>query len=317
LGLGLLLVLLAAVVFYGHHRALGMHLSQLTASMSRVARGERRHRFNYRGPREIVQLGESFNHMLNSIDAAERALGEHRKNRDRLKNKLRQAEKLAALGRLAAGTAHELGTPLSVISGQAQRALRRENLPEEQRQALGGIRKEVERMGYIIRQLLDFSRSSPLRRSLVAPARLAESAAASVRETAAANGTRIGLAGSAKIAPIALDTMRIQQALINLLRNAVQCRPSGRVRCSWGTNEEGVFFGVDDDGPGVPPEIRSKIFEPFFTTKSVVEGTGLGLSVAHTVAEEHGGTIEVGESRMGGASFLLLIPAGEVEVKDE
>jgi len=307
LSLGALLMILSTVVLYGHHRALGMHLGRLTTSMKRIARGERRHRFNHRGPREIVQLGATFNHMLNSIEDAEQALMEQRRNQEKLEKALRQSEKLASLGRLAAGTAHELGTPLSVINGRAQRALRREDLPDGQRQTLEAIREEVSRMEHIIKQLLDFSRGGSLRCSLCDPGLLVESAVSTVEEDARERGTRIRLEGPGNLPPVALDPLRIQQALINLLRNAVQCRPSGAVRCSWESTGQGVVFCVDDDGPGVPEEIRSKIVEPFFTTKSVGEGTGLGLAVAHAVAEEHGGSIEVGDSDMGGASFRLHV----------
>ncbi|MFP3869129.1 MAG: ATP-binding protein [Desulfobacteraceae bacterium] len=308
LSLGALLVILSAVVLYGHHRALGMHLGRLASSMARIAGGERQHRFNYRGPKEIVELGESFNHMLNSIEEAEEALLKHRQKQETLEKKLRQNEKLAALGRLAAGTAHELGTPLSVVSGKAQRALRQKGLSEVQQQTLVAIRAEVNRMEYIIKQLLDFCRRNPLRCSAADPAFLAASAVAAVEEEARANGIDIRLREPDKAFPIVLDAVRVQQALINLLRNAIQCSSSGKVRCSWESKDQDVLFCVDDDGPGVPKELQAKVFEPFYTTKPVGEGMGLGLAVVHTVAEEHRGMIEVGESDMGGASFRLLIP---------
>jgi len=314
LSLGLLLVLLGGVVLYGHHRALGMHLGRLTSSMSRVARGERKHRFTYQGPKEIVQLGETFNHMLNSIDKAEQTLIEQRRNQEKLEKKLRQTEKLAAIGRLAAGTAHELGTPLSVISGKAQRALRKETLPEGQQRTLTAIREEVSRMESIIKQLLDFSRRSPLRCSASNPARLAASAASALQEEAQAYATTIELTGPDNPPPIMLDPARIQQALVNLLRNAIQCSPGGKVRCSWETKGQGVLFRVDDDGPGIPSENCSKIFEPFYTTKPVGEGTGLGLSVVHTIAEEHGGSVEVRQSEMGGSSFQLIVPSQDTDL---
>ncbi|MFO7970863.1 MAG: HAMP domain-containing sensor histidine kinase [Desulfobacterales bacterium] len=306
--LGVLLVLLSVVVLYGHHRALGIHLGRLNSTMFRIAQGKRKHRFNFRGPKEISIIGETFNQMLNSIDDAERTIMEHRKNHDKLEKELRQTEKLAALGRLAAGTAHELGTPLSVISGRAQRALRDKGLPDGQRQALTCIREEVVRMEHIIKQLLNFSRRNPLRCTPADPSHLAASAVSTVEEEAGTNGIRINFTGPENQAPIMLDTMRVQQALINLLRNAIQCVPAGKVRLTWKQDDQGVLFCVDDDGPGVLPENRSKIFEPFYTTKSVGEGTGLGLSVVHAVAEAHGGKIEVCNSEMGGASFQFLVP---------
>ncbi len=307
--LALLLGLLSAMVLYGHHRAIGMHLGRLNSSMSRVARGEREHRFNHQGPKEIIELGERFNHMLNSIEKAERAIMEHRLSQERLEMKLRQSEKMAALGRLAAGTAHELGTPLSVVSGKAQRALRQEDISEVQRRTLVDIREEVMRMEYIIKQLLDFSRRGPFRCSPADPASIAASAIAALKEEAEACGAVIKAAGAGDFPPLVMDAMRIHQALTNLLRNAVQSSANGDIRVSWGPKDNGVCFVVEDDGPGVPSENRSRIFEPFFTTRPVGEGTGLGLAVVHSVAEEHGGWVEVSDSKMGGALFRLVIPA--------
>ncbi len=303
----MLLVLLSILVVYGHHRALGKHLDRLDTSMSRIAGGDRKHRFNYLGPKEIVRIGGTFNRMLNSIDAAERTIMDQRRKQDKLEKELRRNEKLAALGRLATGTAHELGTPLSVISGRAQRALRDKELSDKQRQALSGIRDEVSRMEHIIRQLLDFSRRNPLRCTAVDPAHLVASAVSVVEEEASANGAAIHFEGTDNNAPVMLDGIRIQQALINLLRNAVQCTPAGVVRITWRQDDHGLYFCIEDDGPGVPPENRLKIFEPFYTTKSVGEGTGLGLSVVHSVAKEHGGSIEVADSELGGASFQLYL----------
>ncbi len=306
--LGVLLISLSVVVLYGHHRALGIHLGRLNCSMSRISRGEREHRFNYCGPKEIVKIGQTFNHMLNSIDEAERTIIEHRKNRDKLAKELRHTEKLAALGRLAAGTAHELGTPLSVITGRAQRALRDKDLSDRQRQVLAAIRKEVSRMEYIIRQLLDFGRRNPPRCSMIEPGRLASSAFSTIAEEAKTDDININVMGTEKETPIMLDTMRIQQALINLLRNAIQCGAT-EVHFTWKQNDQGVIFCIDDDGPGIPPEDHLKIFDPFYTTKSVGKGTGLGLSVVNAVAEEHGGRVEVGDSEIGGASFRFLVPS--------
>jgi signal transduction histidine kinase len=311
LSLAALLGLLSIVVLYGHHRALGMHLDALTSSMARIALGDRAHRFACHGPREIVQLGQSFNRMLNSIDEAERALMENRKNQYELEAKLRQAEKLAALGRLAAGTAHELATPLSVIGGRAQRGLREKHLSSMQYRTLAAIREEVARMEHIIKQLLDFSRRNPLRCAAVDPARLVETAVAAVEEDVRAADTVIELSGDRGATPVVLDATRIQQALINLLHNAAQCTLAGTLRCSWTSDSQWATFCVEDNGPGVPDAARTKVFEPFYTTKEAGKGTGLGLAVVRTVAEEHGGNIEVGDSDLGGALFRLNVASQE------
>ena len=303
-----LLLTLSALVIYGHHRALGVHLRRLASSMSIVAQGNRGHRFESRGPKEIAWLGTNFNDMLNSIEQAEKQLEEHRRSQHELQMQLRRSEKLAALGRLAAGTAHELGTPLSVINGKAQRALRDQSISTEHRQALEAVRDEVTRMEHIIRQLLNFSHSTTLRHSIAAPARLASSAVAAVDEEAKSNHTEVKIEGRENSGSVEVDAVRVEQALINLLRNAVQSTPGGNVRISWHRDRQYITFRVDDDGPGVDSEIHPKIFEPFFTTKPVGKGTGLGLSVVQTVAEEHGGMIEVEANESGGACFKLSLP---------
>lgn len=306
--LGALLVILSALVLIGHHRALGKHLRRLTESMALVAEGKRSHRFQETGPREIVSLGISFNHMLNSIEETEESLRSQQQKQEALERKLRHSEKLAALGRLAAGTAHELGSPLSIISGKAQRTLRENNLRENQKTNLEDIRRQVRRMDLIIRQLLNFSRRNPLRCSPAEPARLAATVTAAVSEETGINPADIRMEGPEKKMPLLMDTMRVQQALINLLRNAIQCAPSGKINFSWQYKNRGILFSVCDQGPGIAPEIRSEIFEPFFTTKPTGEGTGLGLSVVLTVAEEHGGFVEATDKPEGGTCFHLFIP---------
>ncbi|MGM0418915.1 MAG: ATP-binding protein [Thermodesulfobacteriota bacterium] len=311
LSLAGLLVILSTVVLYGHHRALGVHLGRLVSSMSKIASGDRAHRFDVRGPREIVRIGESFNYMLNSIDKAEQTILEHRMNQQKLERELRHAEKLAAIGRLAAGTAHELGSPLSVIKGRAQRGLRNKNSENDYISVLTSIRAEVERMEHIIRQLLDFSRQSSLRCAPATPFQLAESVVSAVEDEAKKNGSLLKIEGNQDQKQIFVDNVRVQQALINLLNNAVQSDSGVSVRLSWERFENGVVFTVDDDGPGILPEEYNRIFEPFYTTKEVGKGTGLGLSVVYTVAEEHGGFVEVGTSDMGGASFRFFVRSQE------
>jgi two-component system, NtrC family, sensor kinase len=305
--LSLLLVLLSGVVLYGHHQAIGGHLGRLTASMTKVAAGDRKHRFAHSGPREIVALGKTFNNMLNSIDDAQKTILEQRRKQDELEKQLRQNEKLAALGRFAAGAAHELGTPLSTIGGRAQRVLRTTDLPGDVTRVLTTIRSETARMESIIKQLLDFCRPVTPRKSNIDVADLTQSALSVIQQEAQKNQTETKYVPSNDTATIQVDVMRVQQALGNLLRNAVQSTPGGVVRVSWRRDSEGVLFCVEDDGPGICKKDKSRVFEPFFTTKPVGKGTGLGLSVVHAVAEEHNGYVRVMESEMGGACFQLFV----------
>jgi two-component system, NtrC family, sensor kinase len=306
--LGLSLLIMTGMVLYGQHRALGKYFRNLTTSMSRVARGDSKHRFELQGPREIAAIGNQFNHMLDSIEQAQEELKERRLKQEELQEKLRRSEKLAAMGRLSAGIAHELGTPLSIVTARAQRALRKKDLSPELVSTLDGIRGEVSRMEYIIRQLLDFSRSSRLQKRSVSLSMLARSSLAAVMQDASALRVQLETAGKRQGGNIIVDPVRIEQALVNLLRNAVQASAPGSVLLSWGMDDEWAWYQVDDTGPGIPEDIRPRIFEPFFTTKNVGAGTGLGLSVAHGIIEEHNGRIEVSESGLGGSCFRIILP---------
>ncbi len=308
MGLAVAMILMSGLVLYGHYKALGKYFTRLTHSMSRVAEGERRHRFKPQGPMEIVTIGERFNFMLDSIEKAENEIQQRRQFQEELQTRLRQAEKLAALGQLAAGVAHELGTPLSVISGKAQRAQRNKQLPHELTYTMREIRQEVVRMENIIRQLLDFSRRNEQQKRDVTMKQLAHSALASAREEARDTGCKFYIEEPQTDTSIQVEPTRIEQALVNLLKNAVQSRTNAGVRLSWGVSGDWAWFQVDDNGPGISSEIESKLFEPFFTTKNVGVGTGLGLAVVHGIVEEHNGSIEVGKSDMGGARFAINLP---------
>ncbi len=314
---GLLAGVALVVILLGHRSAVGKHLQQLTRSMARVAGGDREHRAPGGGPQEIVVLSAALNEMLDSIAAAERQVAEQQAREEELQARLRQTQQLAAVGRLAAGVAHELGSPLSVIDGKAQRVLRDDALAQPHRRALLQIRQQVARLSAIVRQLLDFGRAagSPLRR---VPAEvLVHSAAAAVADELAALRVALELRAPPRTLYCRVDPPRFEQALTNLLRNAAQASPGGRVRLSWWRQADELLLQVEDDGPGIADTHRGALFEPFFTTKPVGEGSGLGLAVAHGVVGECGGRIELVEGSLPGAAFRIALPLSEEESEHE
>ncbi|WP_045221049.1 sensor histidine kinase [Desulfonatronum thioautotrophicum] len=315
MGLGLGLLCMTGLVLFGHHRALGRHLSSLRSSMSKVTKGDRDHRHQPLGPREIVTIGDQFNRMMDTIEATQAELRQRRVKQEQLQSQLRQAEKMAAIGQLAAGVAHELGTPLSVVSGKAQRALRKSGLETDITQTLQDIRLEVDRMEHIIRQLLDFSRSNALRKAPITISNLVHSALAAISEEAKQHCVRLHVSDPQpeedQPVTLYLDGVRMEQAVVNLLRNAVHAAAGGTVHVSWGTDGSQVWIQVDDDGPGISTDIAPKLFEPFFTTKSVGQGTGLGLAVVHGILREHDGTIDFGANPGGGAFFRIHLPLAD------
>lgn len=301
-------LLMGGLVLFGHHGSVGRHLDRLQRTMRRVKEGDRNHRATVAGPRELAAVATRFNEMLDTMAEAEAEIRERKSTQQALESRLRRAEKLAAVGRLAAGVAHELGSPLSVVSGKAQRWLRRsDRLPGELEEDLRETRSQVDRMKHLVEQLLEFGRGGELEREPVRADRLVAAAADHERGLARERGVTIEVEGPSGASPTAPgDRARLQRALANLVRNAVQAADA-RVRVTWTRWEEGIAFRVDDDGPGINPGVENRLFEPFFTTRRGDHGTGLGLAVVHGVVEDHGGRVEVGASEWGGASFTVYL----------
>ncbi|MBB5022463.1 sensor histidine kinase [Desulfurispira natronophila] len=310
-GLLISMLVMTGLVYYGHHRALGIHFQRLIASMERISKGDWWHRSLVQGPREISMLATSFNNMLDSIDDAQQEIEHRRRSEQQLQQKLRQSEKLAAIGQLAAGIAHELGTPLSVVDGKAQRSLRQRDLSSDVQDSLQSIRDEVRRMEHIVYQLLDFSSNNLQYQSCQASV-LASNAASSLEDKRRQLGVQLHVSGPDD-ASFSADHVRIEQVLVNLLSNAMEAAQGGKVILEWKVLPGEIQFVVDDTGHGIDSSLEHRIFEPFFTTKAVGQGTGLGLAVVHGIVQEHGGRIETAQSQLGGACFRVTLPRQAVQ----
>ena len=226
----------------------------------------------------------------------------------RLEAEVRRREKMAAVGHLAAGVAHEIRNPLSSIRGYATYFGGKFAPGSEDRQAAEVMVREVDRLNRVISELIEFSRPSDLQRR---PVRLADLAAHAERLTkpdAEARGVTIDCAGAQPGPEIMADPDRLSQALLNLCLNAIQAMPAGGVMTlSAGVAPDGrAFLQVADTGPGIPPEFRDRIFDPYFTTKP--QGTGLGLPLAHKIVAAHGGEIRVSARPGGGTVMTVLLP---------
>ena len=221
---------------------------------------------------------------------------------------LRHADRLSTVGKLAAGVAHELGTPLNVVGARAKMIQRGESEGDEVLDDARVIVEQTDRMTRIIRQLLDFARRRPPSREPTDLRAAVSNAIAMLSPLAQRSRVTLRLLEGASV-EASVDGGQIQQVLTNLIVNAIQAQPDGgevEVDVSGGDGPAQIV--VRDRGPGLARELRTQIFEPFYTTKDVGDGTGLGLSVVHGIVEEHGGRIMVDDNPGGGTRFVVELP---------
>jgi signal transduction histidine kinase len=220
---------------------------------------------------------------------------------------LRRADRLSAMGELAAGLAHEIRNPLGAIDGAIQ-ILTREQLAAETKQEFGELaRRELDRLKGIVNQFLNFARPQPPQQIAVDSALLLHSVARLIGETAKMASVQVRVEETASAPTIRVDPEQIKQVLLNLAINAVQAMPSGGDVVLRALAKNGnVRLEVQDEGVGIDPENAERIFNPFFTTRN--EGTGLGLSIAERIVSQHGGHIESRRNRDRGMTFSVTLP---------
>ena len=300
-------LLILGILVLTHQRAIGRPLDRILRSIQRVEAGEHHHRAVEDGPSEMRKLASGLNGMLDAIQQAEAREEQQRLEREMIAERLRQTETLAALGQLSAGVAHELGAPLSVVDGRASR-LQRRLTETKDLDELQDIRHQTARMTSIIQQLLSYGRSSRAKiRQLDLYALVAR--AQSLIE---GEGFHVELIPGNK-AMLQGDSLSLEQAIINLLRNACQACPEGPVKIHWSVDDK-IHLIIEDGGAGIDASIKEQLFEPFVTTKIPGQGSGLGLAIVKRIVEEHQGRIEVQQSELGGARFELIFPLEKGEL---
>jgi two-component system sensor histidine kinase HydH len=233
-----------------------------------------------------------------------RDLGEVRS----LQEEIRRKEKLAAVGSLAAGIAHEIRNPLSSIKGLATYFGNKFAETDEDKESAGVMVREVDRLNRVISELLEFARPSELKLKQKNIKELLEHSVRLVQQDAKSNNIEIDLAVSDGLPSALLDPDRFSQALLNLYLNAIQAMDEGGVLSVKSTlGEEGeIKVEIADTGAGINPNDLNKVFDPYFTTKT--KGTGLGLAIVHKIIEAHNGEIRIRSAPGKGTVFTLLIP---------
>ncbi len=228
-----------------------------------------------------------------------------------MQRSLLQQEKLASIGRLSAGVAHEINNPLTTVLTTVM-LLQEDLAPEDPLYAeLETIAKETLRCRKIVASLLDFARQGNLRKEIVSVNPIVAESVALARKQAGFKGIQVTPALTDGLPEVLADSNQLQQAFINLLVNAIEATPSGgsievATFCDPGLRE--IRIVISDSGCGMPKDVLEKIFDPFYTTKP--SGTGLGLAITHGIIEQHGGRIDVDSSPDQGTTFMVILPAG-------
>jgi len=224
--------------------------------------------------------------------------------------KLIRSDKLATMGALAMGIAHEVSTPLGVIVGRAEQLLARPNIDERGKRAAEAIAEQATRIGAIVRGFLAIARGDTPRMEHVDPRAIGKTALELVRHRFAKAGVRLESAMDEATPLIICEPRLMEQVLVNLLLNACDaCRPNGLVELRIIAADERVAFVVTDDGIGIRPDDAARVLDPFFTTKAVGEGTGFGLPIANEIVKHHRGTLTIGARHgMNGTRACVELP---------
>ncbi len=302
-------------------RMIGRPLDQLVDKTKRVGLGDLGGPLNLNRNDELGQLATALNEMCDQLAQQRETIHTETASRRATEQQLRHADRLKTVGRLATGIAHELGTPLNVVSGRAGLIAGGKLSDSEIQQSAVVIKTEADRIAKVIRELLDFARRSTPQRSLTDLREVIDHSVDLLQPLAETSNVAIRVESTGEEFQAHVDAGQLQQVLTNLLMNAVQSiDQSGEVevRLTSGTAtppeeaevEPGDFYRIDviDNGCGIAEDRLHDIFEPFYTTKDVGEGTGLGLSISYGIIREHGGWIAVTSEVGEGSRFSVYLP---------
>jgi signal transduction histidine kinase len=236
----------------------------------------------------------------------------------RLQEQLRHSDRLATIGQLTAGVAHELNEPLGNILGFAQLAKKYPQLPDQVSKDLEKIVTASLHSREVIKKLMLFSRQMPTKKVKVNLNNLVEQGLYFLSSRCAKADIKLERILSPEVPEITADPSQLYQVLVNLVVNSIQAMPQGgRLTIRTLSENDHVLLMVEDTGIGMSPEILAKIFLPFFTTKDINEGTGLGLAVVHGIVTSHSGKIKV-ESEVGkGSRFTVILPVKPIQIEKE
>ncbi len=315
------LVLLGAggVVLLGA-TLVGRPLRELVRAVRRIGQGDLQVRIHRVRHDEFGELASALNDMCRQLADSREAVRVETERRITAVEHLRHADRLGTVGKVAAGIAHEVGTPLNVIAARAKQLANGEMPLSAVRVHATTIGRQADRIAATIRQLLDFSRAGRLERGRQDLGELVQHSVALLQPLAEKHDVQLDVTVPPEPLIVMVVAQQLEQVVANLVMNALQAvAPGGHVKVrvfhSADPPDNGqapaaptACLSVADDGAGIAEEDVERVFEPFFTTKDVGQGTGLGLSLAHEIVREHGGRIEVTSEAGVGTCFVVHLP---------
>jgi len=309
-------VLLLGLGAYMLRRIVVAPLERMLAATERIAVGDYGHPVQIRGYSEIAGLAESFNFMQSTLKVRQEQVEQYVRSLEEANRALQEArqeairsEKMASIGMLAAGMAHEIGTPLAAIIGY--NGVLSDELADDDEKSdyLRRIAREAERIDRLVRDLLDYARPGKGESEEVDPAQFLADLLDMLQGQGVFKKLQLRCDVAGGLPRLYLDRHKLMQVLVNLVINARDAMPEGgelRIRAF---AEPGfVLLSVSDSGEGIAPENREKIFEPFFTTKEPGRGTGLGLAISARLVESFGGRIDLESMPGKGTTFTVRLP---------
>ncbi len=315
-----LVTLLSVLVLILVRRSVTRPINKLIHRIKEMSQDQRQQGIEVRGRDEVSSLAREFNLMCQKLQESHARLVDEQQEKLRLEQELRHSERLASVGRLAAGLAHEIGTPLNIIGGRSEYLLRRPRSAEELKDNLSVILSQSDRIAAIVRQLLEFSRRREPVFQPIDLLALLDNVKYLLAHQLREKDIRVEMEGLSVLPKISADPELLRQIFINLYSNSLHAvGPGGVIRIGAEITDPGLARGspaaanwlrisFEDNGAGIAPEHIGRVFDPFFTTKDVGEGIGLGLSVTYGIIQEHGGDIHV-ESEPGRFTrFIIFLP---------
>jgi len=279
-------------------------LTKLVEATVRISKGHFSQRINITGQDEIGNLARSFNKMSRQLLLT-------RKKMEAANKKLIQAEKLASIGRISAGIAHEIRNPLTSVKLNIQKLTQSDNLDEMEREHLSLSQEGIKHMEKSIKDLLDFTRASELNPALFSVSQILDESIKTLADSLELKKVALERDYQDGLPQVSVDGDKLRQVFLNVLRNAYEAvEEGGKINISLSLLKERsrkmIKVDISDDGCGIPERERELIFELFYTTKPA--GIGLGLAIARKIIEQHRGFIRVKENETKGTSFEILIP---------